>query len=425
MSTRIIIAAAFLGTTLVSQAQDWTSWRGDKEGSGASPKAKTVSKFSEEENLLWKTELPGPGNSTPVIAGEKLIVTCGIEGKDALVAHDLGGKELWRAVYGEETPGKGGNKQKGTGSNSSAVTDGKGVFAYFKSGRVAGVTMGGKKLWEVDLHEKYGEDTLWWDEGTSPVLAGGLVVIAVMQTEGGSYLVGLNRQSGEVVWKTDRNFDVNVESGDAYTTPLVMTIDGKETLVTWGADHLTGHDPKTGEQIWVCAGYNPNREKFWRVISSPAATDGIVALSFARGKQTGAVRVGGKGDITKDAWLWKRDGIGADSASPVAHDGKFIILNDSGKSRGLVTCVDAVTGKTIWEETLPRKAPTYYASPLLAGDKLYVARVDGTVFCGTVTGTGLTNLTENTLEDNLYASPVAIGDRLYVRGRKALYCFGN
>ncbi len=161
------------------------------------------------------------------------------------------------------------------------------------------------------------------------------------------------------------------------------------------------------------------------MISSPAATDGIVALSFARGKQTGAVRVGGKGDITKDAWLWKRDGIGADSASPVAHDGKFIILNDSGKSRGLVTCVDAVTGKTIWEETLPRKAPTYYASPLLAGDKLYVARVDGTVFCGTVTGTGLTNLTENTLEDNLYASPVAIGDRLYVRGRKALYCFGN
>lgn len=425
MNTRIIIVTALLGGAFAAQAQDWLTWRGDPQGSGAAPKAKTVSKVSEEENLLWKTELPGPGNSTPIISGDKLIVTCGIDGKDAVVAYNLQGKEQWRTVLGKETAGKGNNRNKGTGSNSSVVTDGKGIYAYFKSGRVAGLTMGGKKVWELNLQEKYGKDTLWWDQGTSPVLAGGLLVVAVMQTEGHSYLVGLDKKTSKEVWKTARQFDVSPESGDSYTTPLVMNIDGQETIVTWGADHVTGHDPKTGKQLWFCGDFNPNKTKFWRVIASPAATNGIVGLSFARGAQTGAIRAGGKGDITKTAWLWKRDGIGSDAASPIAHEGKFIVLNDNGKKRGLVTCLDAVTGKPLWDQKLPNAPQVYYASPLLAGDTLYIARVDGAIFTGTVTEKGLTNLTENKLDDNIYASLVAIGDKLYVRGRKNLYCFGK
>ncbi|MFP6866396.1 MAG: PQQ-binding-like beta-propeller repeat protein, partial [Roseibacillus sp.] len=281
---------------------------------------------------------------------------------------------------------------------------------------------------ELNLQEKYGKDTLWWDEGTSPVLAGGLLVVAVMQTEGGSYLVGLDKKTSKEVWKTGRNFDVAPESGDSYSTPLVMDIDGQETIVTWGADHLTGHDPKTGEQLWFCGGFNPTRTKFWRVISSPAATDGIVVVTYARGDVSGGLRVGGKGEITKDVWLWKREGIGADAASPAAHEGKFYIVNDNKskkKPRGLVSCLDAVTGETIWEEQLPKSAQSYYSSPLLAGNRLYIAQVNGTVFCGTVTKTGLTNLTANKLDDRIYASPVAIGSRLYIRGRNNLYCFGK
>ena len=428
MNTRFLITAAIAGCSLTAQAQDWPSWRGDPDGSGAAPNAKTVSKFSADENLVWKVELPGPGNSTPIISGGKLIVTCGIDGKDAVVAYDPKGTELWRTIFGKERAGKGDNRNKGTGSNSSVVTDGRGIFAYFKSGRVAALTMGGKKVWELNLQEKYGKDTLWWDEGTSPVLAGGLLVVAVMQTEGGSYLVGLDKKTSKEVWKTDRNFDVAPESGDSYSTPLVMDIDGKETIVSWGADHLTGHDPKTGEQLWFCGGFNPTRTKFWRVISSPAATDGIVVVTYARGDVSGGLRVGGKGEITKDVWLWKREGIGADAASPAAHEGKFYIVNDNKskkKPRGLVSCLDAVTGETIWEEQLPKSAQSYYSSPLLAGNKLYIAQVNGTVFCGTVTKTGLTNLTANKLDDRIYASPVAIGNRLYIRGRNNLYCLGK
>jgi hypothetical protein len=117
--------------------------------------------------------------------------------------------------------------------------------------------------------------------------------------------------------------------------------------------------------------------------------------------------------------------VGADAASPGAHEGKFFVLNDNGKKRGLITCLDAVTGKALWDQKLPKAPQIYYSSPLLAGDNLYIARVDGTIFCGTVTRKGLTNLTENKIDDSIYASLVAIGDKLYVRGRKNLYCFGK
>jgi hypothetical protein len=260
------------------QAGEWKSWRGDTHGSGVAPEAETVLSFSEEQNLLWKVHLPGPGNSTPIITNDQLLVTCGIEGNDAVVAYDLEGKELWRTAFGSETPGKGDNKQKGTGANSSIVTDGRGIFAYFKSGRVAALTMKGKKVWELNLQDKYGKDTLWWDEGTSPVIAGGFLVLAVMQTEGGSYVIGLQKTTGRIAWKVDRNFDVGAESGDSYTTPLVTEIEGRETLVTWGGDHLTGHDPSNGKLLWTCGGFNPKKTKFWRVIASPASAKGIVAV---------------------------------------------------------------------------------------------------------------------------------------------------
>lgn len=423
MKMRIPLAAVVVGSTLLSHAAEWTSWRGGPQGSGAAPEAKTVATFGPDENLLWKTKLPGAGNSTPIVSDGKIVVTCGIEGKDAVVAYDLAGKELWRAVYGEETPGKG--QRVGTGSNSSPVTDGEGIFAYFKSGRVAALTMAGKNVWEIDLHEKYGKDHLWWDQGTSPVLAGGNLVLSVMQTEGNSYLVSLDKKTGKEVWKTDRKFDVADESGDSYTTPLVMDIDGSETIVNWGADHLTGHNAENGELLWTCGGFNPGKTKFWRVIASAVATEGIVVVPYARGDQMAGVRPDGMGDITDEAFLWKRDGLGTDSATPAAHNGKVYLLVDSGRNRGTVICLDAVTGKTVWEEKLPNAPQIYYASPLLAGDKLYCAREDGTVFCGTVTDTGLTSLTESTLGELVIASPVAVGDKLLIRGRDHLFCFGN
>ena len=146
MKYRSLIGMMIMSGSLCLQAGEWKSWRGDTHGSGVAAEAETVRSFSEEQNLLWKVHLPGPGNSTPIITNDQLLVTCGIGGNDAVVSYDLEGKELWRTSFGSETPGKGDNKQKGTGANSSIVTDGRGIFAYFKSGRVAALTMKGKKV---------------------------------------------------------------------------------------------------------------------------------------------------------------------------------------------------------------------------------------------------------------------------------------
>jgi len=297
------------------------------------------------------------------------------------------------------------------------------VYVYFKSGTLAALTLDGEVVWKTNLIESYGEDKLWWDQGTSPVLAGGNLVLAVMQTGGDSYVVSLERGTGKEVWRIRRDFEVAEESGDAYTTPLVCEVDGKEAIVCWGADHLTGHDPATGRQMWSCGGFNPGKKRLWRVIASAVAAEGVAVVPYGRGELLGGIRMGGSGDITGDGWLWKRDDIGTDAATPVVHEGRVYLLIDRGKKRGTVHCLEALTGRTLWEATLPKGPQTYYASPLLVGDRLYCAREDGSVFCGRVTPDGLKDVRENSLRETLIASPVAVGGKLLIRGREHLFCF--
>ena len=376
--------------------------------------------FSEDgKGVVWKAELPGRGCSTPIVKNGLLFLTAPVDGKDSLMAFDLNGKEKWKVSYGKETPGRG--KRVGSGANSSCISDGKIVVGYFKSGRVVGVTHEGKKLWEHDLHEKFGEDKLWWDQGTSPVLAGGNVVVAVMQTEGNSYLVSFDLKSGKVVWKTDRNIETQKESGDSYTTPHVVDVDGVETIISFGADHITGHDAKSGKLLWTSAGINPDSKGMWRTIASSVYTDGIVVVPHGRGDFLMGLKVGGKGDVTKNV-VWRNKYSCTDAATPVAHDGKVYILTDSGKNRGTVKCVEAKTGKELWTGKLPRSVSGFYSSPILVGDTLCCPREDGMVIMAKIKKDGLGEVVENKLGQSFIASPIAIDGKLILRGDTHLWC---
>ena len=223
------LIAIFLFSMCFSAAADnWPQWRGPS-GNSVAEDGNYPTVFSSTENVLWKVKLPGPGSSTPIVWEDRIFVTCGDDGEDGVQAYDWSGEQIWKKKLGPERPGK---HRNGSGANSSPVTDGKNVYVYFKSGTVASLTMDGKLNWQVNLQQKFGEDTLWWDLGTSPVLAGGNVVIAVMQ-EGESFVVALKPEDGSVVWKSDRTFPVQKESGQSYTTPYVMEIDGQETMVVW------------------------------------------------------------------------------------------------------------------------------------------------------------------------------------------------
>ncbi len=413
MKRYFLISIFIFSAYLSAVADDWPQWRGPA-GTSVAGAGDFPTEFSDTENVLWKAKLPGPGSSTPIVWENQIFVTSGNDGQDSVQSYDWFGKLLWEKTLGPERPGK---HKNGSGSNSSPITDGKNVYVYFKSGTVASLTLGGKLNWKINLQNQYGEDTLWWDLGTSPVFAGGNIVIAVMQ-EGESYVVAIKPDDGSVVWKVDRTFPVQKESGQAYTTPLVLEIDGKQTIVIWGADRLTGHDPKDGETLWTCEGFNPKDQPMWRVIASPGVTEGIAVIPFGRAKYCAGVKLGGTGNITAGGRLWERDDLGADCPTPVGRDGKVFVLSD----RGQINCIDAKTGQDIWVDAIPRAAAKYYSSPILAGNLLYCAREDGILSVVKVGDDGMEVVAQNKMGEPLAAVPVPVNDKLLVRGREHLFC---
>ncbi len=412
---------AFLLPLLVSSlpialAENWPQWRGPDGTSLALPGAYPTT-FSPDKNILWKVRLPGKGSSTPAVWEDRIFVTSGIDGQDGIEAYDWNGKLLWRQTFGMERPGK---HKNGSGSNPSPITDGKNVVVYYKSGTVASLTLDGKLNWATNLQQSHGEDTLWWDLGTSPVFAGGNIVIAIMQ-EGDSHVVALDPDNGETVWKVDRTYPVQKETGQSYTTPFVTRIDGRETIVIWGADRLTGHDPTDGKVIWTCGGFNPEDKPMWRVIASPAYTNGIAVVPYGRTKYCAGIRMGGAGDITGTARLWERDDLGADCPTPAGRDGKVFLLTD----RGEIHCLDATSGKDLWKDAIPRAAAKYYSSPILAGDLLYCAREDGVVATVRVNDAGMEVLSMNEMGELIAAAPVPVNGKLLIRGAEHLFCVGG
>jgi outer membrane protein assembly factor BamB len=420
MKTSVLLCSLSLSIFNLPVHGQWPDWRGPN-GNGAIKEGTLLMEFSAEgKGVVWKTALPGRGCSTPIVVKDLLFLTAPIEGKDSILAFDLEGKEMWRQSFSEETPGRG--QKVGSGANSSAVSDGETVVAYFKSGLVAACSRDGKKKWEKNLQKEYGETTLWWDQGTSPVLFEQNVIIAVMQTEGDSYLVSLDLMTGAEKWKTERKFKTAKESGDSYTTPHLLTIEGVATVVSFGADHITGHDAKTGKLLWTSGGINPENEGMWRTIASSVEVDGIVVVPHGRGEYLMALKAGGEGDVTDENVLWRKKMMNTDSSTPVARDGKVIILIDRGKERGTILCLEAKTGEMLWEGKLPKSAKTFYSSPILVGDTLCCPREDGVVFMAKITDEGLGEVKESKLEQSFIASPIYVDGKLILRGNDFLWC---
>src|SRR5579872_5111334 len=242
---RLQIVAAFLSVVLASAAlaANWPSWRGPGSD-GVAVGNNYPTRWSGTENVLWRFEFPGRGASTPIVWDGKIVVTCAIDGENGVVCLNADGTPARQKKIGQERPGKNG---KASGCNPSAVTDGKFVYVYFKSGDLACLDFDGEIVWQRNLQEMYGKDTLWWDLGTSPVLTRDYVVVAVMQT-GPSYLVAFEKATGNEAWKHDRNLDAPVEAAQSYTTPVVVNEQGRQTIVVVGADHVTAHDAADGRE---------------------------------------------------------------------------------------------------------------------------------------------------------------------------------
>jgi len=407
---------------LQSEAKDWHQWRGsDQDGVAAGDGYPR--EWSEDKSIVWRTDVPGIGGSTPVIAGDHAFLTCGQDGQNKLLAFDLkDGKLLWSTKVGTD---RGAKHRKGSGSNPSAVTDGVLTYAYFRSGDLAAVDRNGVIRWQKNLQDTFGADTLWWDLGTSPLLIENAVVVAVMQS-GPSYLVAFDKQSGDVLWKTDRTLDAPEEAAQSYATPLAATVDGKDIIAVMGADHLTLHSQADGVELGRLGGFNPNAEKFFRSIASPVISGDVVICPYSRGATLTGVKmsdlIAGKGD---KAILWTRDDIGSDVPTPATAGGIVYVCGD----KGLVTAIEAQTGKTIWDLTLAQSRHAFSSSPLIAGDSLYVTRENAATYViGPLSGKEPKLLATNELSDDqpfTLASFAPVDHGFVLRTKSHLYRIGK
>ncbi len=419
MKNRVhFLVAVFAWLTLVPPcpAENWPSWRGPTSNGVAPPGDYPIS-WSTEENIVWSIDLPGAAGSTPVVWGNRIFLTGPDQDRNAVICLDRSGREQWRTDLGALRPGK---HKKASGCNPSPVIDGRHVWVYFKSGDLGCLNYQGEVLWQVNLQKRYGEDTLWWDLGTSPVLSRDYVIVAVMQT-GDSYLVAFEKESGKVAWKVDRNLGAPEEAAQSYSTPVVIDNQGTEQVIVVGADHVTCHDASNGNEIWRVGGLNPTQHKYFRSISSVVVSDGYVLAPYARGDTVTAIRLGGQGDVTDTHVAWTISNAGADVPTPVALDGRFYVVREKARE---VVCRDIKSSEIIWRRKLEKHRRGFSSSPVLASGKLYVTREDGTVFVLNAQDGKL--LSQNRLDGGFTAAtPVFVDNQILLRTGEKLYCIGK
>lgn len=161
-----------------------------------------------------------------------------------------------------------------------------------------------------------------------PVLAGSVVVMTRMHA-GDSWLAAFDRETGALRWKVARNYTTPTEGDQGYTTPLVISRDGRESILVWGAMHLTAHDPADGSLLWFCGGFNPDSKAFWPAVASPVVVDDVAIVPYGRSDRgeprLHGIRLGGRGDVTATHRAWLRTTTGTFVPSPAAAEGRVIL----------------------------------------------------------------------------------------------------
>jgi len=419
---RYVICFVFALTVGASgfQPGDWPTWRGPATN-GSITTGSYPTRWSPDE-AAWKFALPGKGTSTPICWRDRIYVTTPAEGQDAVLALDRNGKQVWLTRLGPESAPR--HRTLASSCNASPVTDGSGLFARFRSGLLVALDLDGRLRWQLKLNERFGPEQLFWDAGSSPALSDDCVVVSRMH-RGESWVAGFDKRTGEQRWLQQRNYQTPTENDNGYTTPVLFQHQGRSAILLWGADNLTAHSATNGALLWSCGGFNPAGTGFWPAIATPVIHDGIAVVPVGRDDRPGqarihGIRVGGAGDVTATNRVWQRDDLGVFCCTPVLFKGRVFLL----RHRGGVVCLDPATGKTIWENELPRASSSFYASPIIANGILYAAREDGVVFAARVEDK-FELLSENTMGEQIVASPVPAGNSLLIRGEKHLYCIAS
>lgn len=422
----------------VVQAGDWPHWRGPFFN-GTSDEKNLPSDWSRTENIAWSAELPGSSAATPIISKGRIFLS-GVDAESkvllAMCMDRKNGKSLW-----QKDIAKGINRDsRSTYAAASAVTDGEIVVFFYSSGEMVCFDFEGSKKWERNIREDYGRFAFLWTFASSPTIVDGRLYLQVLQRDvpvsgrgfsdrkNESYILAMNPKTGNTLWRHIRPSKAVRESREAFSTPLPFTINGKKQLVVVGGDCLTGHDLKTGKELWRWGTYNPDRVGHWRLVPSPVAGDGVVLACAPKLHPIYAIRPG-SGVLGDDAIAWTSKGsemeVGSDVPTPAFYDGDFFVLNDLGRKH--LSRIEPRTGKVKWTVKTPGRV-IYRASPLAADGKIYVVNHAGDVSVfDAANGKVLKTIDMDDPKGGevVRASIVASDGQLFIRTTRRLYCVGK
>ena len=400
-----------LGCAAVASAQTgaagpWAQFRGPG-GQGLSAEKGLPLRWSASEGLIWKAALPGAGTSSPIVVGDRVLLTgysgnAGSLGLHVLCLNRADGKQVWKQDVTPKLPEQESIREEHGWASSTLAADGERIYAFFGKSGVFAFDHAGKQLWRADV----GSGLNGWGSANSPVLYKDLVIInASVESES---LVALDRRTGKEVWRAG-------EIKESWNTPIVVNLPGGRTeLVVAVFGKVLGVDPANGQQLWSC-----NTDIPWYMVPSLVAHEGVV---YCIGGRTGgalAIRCGGRGNVTETHRVWTGR-KGSNVSSPVLQDGYLYWAHES---LGIAYCVEAATGKVRYEERLPARAQ-FYASSVAGDGKIYHISRDGKTFV-LAAGPRFEVLATNDLERGVYnASPALAGGRLFLRSERALYCLG-
>ncbi|TWT38813.1 outer membrane protein assembly factor BamB family protein [Blastopirellula retiformator] len=383
-------------------AADWPWWRGETHNNhavGPTPPTEISAK-----TVIWGTEVPGKGHSTPVLLGETLYLTTADESAhtQSLLAYDAQtGDQLWSLPVheGKFMP----MHSKNTQASATPATDGTNIFTTFMVDDgiwATAVSPEGEIVWQTKagpFHSQHGY-------GSSPLIYDSLLIIQA-DCKGSGFVAAIDRLSGKIVWRTSR------PDGNSYGTPTLGKIGGQDQLILCGQDRLVGYDPQTGKQIWSYSGLSET------TANTPTAVGDTVYISGGYPDHfVMAIDVNDIGELEYSDVIWEdRKKVYVPS---LLVDGEYVYaVGDDG----VAVCYDSATGKSHWKKRL---GGGFSASPTLAGDLIYIPNEQGEMFV-LKAGDKFEQVSSGKLQGGGFASPVIVDGRIYWRTTTHLYCLGG
>lgn len=405
---RVLIGLAFLITAAPVFPQDWPQFRGP-DGQGHSSARDLPTEWSETKNVVWKSPVPGLGWSSPVVSAGRVWLTSAVETRrggdvslralafDAATGKEMVNVEVFRLRSIREI------NPKNSFASPTPIVDGDRVFVHFGADGTAALTSTGEIVWKRSFpyESQHGA-------GGSPIVYGDLLIFSCDGSDD-AFVIALDKQTGKTRWRTNRRQPAD----QAYTTPLVITVGGRDQIVSVGAYRASAYDPETGKEIWR-VGYGDGFSN----VPRPVFGHGLVyiATGFQQPSLI-AVRPDGTGDVTKTHIAWTLSRGAPLTPSPLLVGDELYVVSDNG----IVSCLDAVSGTPRWQVRL---GGTYSASPLFADGRIYFPSEDGSTTM-ILPGKEFRRAGSSALDGALLASIAVSGGSLFVRSDTHLYRLGS